>query len=334
MRRWIALLIVPLALLATACAEEAVAPEATGTVADEATSTAPLPTDTPAPGTELLVVNHNILHGLSDEDEEAQPFDRVAERIEIIASQLAELRPDIITLQEVLVSTPEDYPDIRGLLLAALGGEYTAIFGGLNGAPIDGGGLGQMTFTRLDIRSTENRSVGLILASGGSVRAVHRVTVETESGPIDIFNVHLEGTEPDPQLAIDEIERVLAFIEETRSGTGPVILAGDFNATPGDPSIQALLAAGFVDALVAGGDATCDGVGDPGCTSDTAPLGDNPENLTRRRIDYIFILPGTEFSLDARQVALFLNAPATLDDGRLLWASDHIGVQALLELSR
>ena len=327
MRRWIALLIVPLALLAAACAEEAVAPGATGTVADEATATASLPTDTPTPGSELLVVNHNILHGLTDEDPAAQPFDRVAERIEIIAAQLAKLRPDIVTLQEVFVSDREDYPDIRGLLLAALGGEYTAVFGGLNGDPIDGGGLGQMTFTRLDIRSSENRSVGI-------VRAVHRVTVETESGLIDIYNVHLEGTEPDPQLAIDEIELVLAFIEETRSGTGPVILAGDFNATPGDPSIQALLAAGFVDALVAGGDATCEGVGDPGCTSDTAPLGDNPENLTRRRIDYIFILPGTEFSLDARQVALFLNTPATLGEGRLLWASDHIGVQALLELSR
>ena len=327
MRRWIALLIVPLALLAAACAEEAVAPGATGTVADEATSTAPLPTDTPAPGSELLIVNHNILHGLTDEDLEAQPFDRVAERIEIIASQLAKLQPDIVTLQEVFVNDPEGYPDIRGILLAALGVEYTAIFGGLNGDTIDGGGLGQMTFTRLDVRSSENRSVGLF-------RAVHRVTVETESGPIDIYNAHLEGTEPDPQLAIDEIELVLAFIEETRSGTGPVILAGDFNATPGDPAIQAVLAAGFVDALVAGGDATCDGVGDPGCTSGTEPLGDNPENLTSRRIDYIFILPGTEFSLDARQATLFLNAPATLGDGRLLWASDHIGVRALLELSR
>ncbi|MCH8902088.1 MAG: endonuclease/exonuclease/phosphatase family protein [Chloroflexi bacterium] len=334
MKRWIALLIVPLALLAAACADEAGAPETTDTPADEATSTAPLPTDTPTPGSELLIVNYNILHGLTDEDLEAQPFDRVAERIEIIASQLAELRPDIVTLQEIFVNKPEGYPDIRGILLAALGGEYTAVFGGLNGAPIDGGGLGQMTFTRLDIRSTENRSVGLVQVSVGSVRAVHRVTVETESGLIDIYNAHLEGTEPDPQLAIDEIERVLAFIEETRSGTGPVILAGDFNATPDDPAIQALLAAGFVDVLVAGGDATCEGVGDPGCTSGTPPLGDNPEILTSRRIDYIFILPGTEFSLDARQASLFLNAPATLDDGGLLWASDHIGVQTLLELSR
>lgn len=327
MRRWIALLIVPLALLAAACADEAGAPETTETVATGATSTAPLPTDTPAPGSELLVVNHNILHGLLGEDEEAQPLDRVTERIEIIASALAELRPDIITLQEIFVSDREDYPDIRGILLAALGDEYTATFGGLNGDPIDGIGLGQMTFTRLEIRSTENRRVGLI-------RAVHRVTVETESGPIDIYNAHLQGTESDPQLAIDEIELVLAFIEETRSGTGPVILAGDFNATPGDPSIQALLAAGFVDVLVAGGDATCEGVGDPGCTSGTKPLGDNQENLTRRRIDFIFILPGTEFSLDARQAALFLNVPVTLDDGQLLWASDHIGVQALLGLSR
>ena len=318
MRRWIALLLLPaVLLLAAACAEEAVAPELT--------STAPLPTDTPAPGIELLVVNYNILHGILNEDDEAQPDDRINERLQIIAAALAELRPHIIFLQEIFVNEREGYPDVRAELLAALGDDYTAVFGPLNGRAIDGGGLGQMTLTRLDVRSAENRSVG-------AVRAVHRVTVETEIGLVDVYNAHLEGTEPDPQLAIDEIESVLAFIRETRSGASPVILAGDFNARPEDPAIQALLEAGFVDVLAVGGDATCAAAGDPGCTSDTAPLGDNPENLTSRRIDYIFVLAGEDLSLDIRSAALFLNAAQPIGEGRLLWPSDHIGVQAVLEL--
>lgn len=325
MRRWIALLFLPAALLvlAAACAEEAEAPgPSTATVEAEATAT-------PPPGIELLVVDHNILHGLSNEDVEAQPDDRINERLQLIAVALAELRPQIIFLQEVFVNEREGYPDVRDVLLAALGDDYTAVFGPLNGQAIDGGGLGQMTLTRLPILSTENRSVGPV---PGSVRAVHRVTVETEIGPVDVYNVHLEGTEPDPQLAIDEIENVLAFIRETRTGAGPVILAGDFNAQPGDPAIQALLEAGFVDVLAVGGDATCAAAGDPGCTSDTAPLGDNPENLTSRRIDYIFVLAGEDLSLSIRSAQLFLNAAQPIGEGRLLWPSDHIGVQAVLEL--
>jgi endonuclease/exonuclease/phosphatase family metal-dependent hydrolase len=324
MRRWIALLFLPAALLlAAACAEEAEAPgPSTATVEVEATATPPT-------GIELLIVNHNILHGFSDEDLEAQPYDRFAERLQLIADALAEQRPHIIFLQEVFANVREDYPVVRDELLAALGDEYTAVFGPLNGQAIDGGGLGQMTLTRLPILSTENRSVGPV---PGSVRAVHRVTVETEIGPVDVYNVHLEGTEPDPQLAIDEIENVLAFIRETRSGTGPVILAGDFNARPGDPAIQAVLEAGFVDVLAAGGDATCAAAGDPGCTGSTIPLGDNPANLADHRIDYIFVLAGDDLSLDIRSAALFLNAPQPIDEGRLLWPSDHIGVQAVLEL--
>jgi len=272
----------------------------------------------------LLVVDLNILHGILDEDPEADPYDRFPERIELIAAALAELQPDIIFLQEVLNEPGEDYPNVRELLLTALGEEYTAIFGDIAGSPIDTGAVGQMTLTRLPIRSAENHFVG-------GVRSVHRVTVETERGPLDLYNVHLEGTEPDPQLGIDEIEDVLAFILATR-GSGPVILAGDFNAEPDGPSIRAVLAAGFIDALVAGGDATCVGEGDPGCTSSTMPLGDNPDNRTRRRIDYIFVTRGSEFQVDIMTAGLVLNAPEPMRGDRLLWPSDHIGVQALIEL--
>lgn len=277
-----------------------------------------------ASGQRLLVIDQNVLHGILNEDPAAQPFDRFSERIQLIAGALAEARPDIVFLQEVATQGEPEYGDVRAILLDALGDEYTAVFGDITGGEIDTGALGQMTLTRLPITSSENHHIG-------GVRSIHRVTLETEHGPLDVYDVHLEGTEPDPQLAIDEIENVLAFIEETRSG-GPVILAGDFNAVPTDPSIQALLDVGFVDALAAGGDATCEQAGDAGCTNSAIPLGDNPENLADRRIDYIFVMPGDDVSLDVEEASLFHDQPVDIGDGHTLWLSDHIGVQAVLEL--
>ena len=279
-------------------------------------------------GQRILVIDQNILHGISDEDPEAEEFERFAERLRLIADALADAQPDIVLLQEVVGDPGPDYPNVRGELLTALGSEYKAVFGNFLGEPIDGGGLGQMTFTRLPIVSSENRTVS-------AIRSAVRVTVQTDSGPLHLYNVHLEGTgavlETGEDAELLEIENVIAFIQETRDG-GPVILAGDLNAEPDDPSIQRLLQEGFIDALAEAGDATCEQAGDPGCTSGTIPLGDNPDNLADHRIDYIFVLPGDDATVDVTEASLFNNEPFGIGGGRLLWASDHIGVRAVVEL--
>jgi endonuclease/exonuclease/phosphatase family metal-dependent hydrolase len=281
--------------------------------------------------TRLLIIDQNILHGLLDEDPAAQPFDRFPERIRLIAAALAEAQPDAVMLQEVLpgYAADPDYADVRQVLLGALGTDYTAVFGDITGAPRDEGFIGQMTLTRLPIISTDNRVVA-------NARSVLRVTVETEHGPLDLYNAHLEGTgaltEAGEDASVVEMENVLAFIRETRSEGGSVVLAGDLNAHPDDPSVQLLRDEGFVDALAEGGDATCEQPGDPGCTNSAIPLGDNPDNGADQRIDYIFVLPGAAFPLNVAEVELFLNQPIDIGEGRLLWASDHIGVRALLEV--
>jgi endonuclease/exonuclease/phosphatase family metal-dependent hydrolase len=281
-------------------------------------------------GQRILVIDQTILHGIIDEDPEAENFERFPERIRLIADALAQAQPDIVLLQEVVGDPGPDYPNVRGELLTALGSEYTAVFGNFLGEPIDGGGLGQMTFTRLPILSSENRTVS-------AIRSAVRVTVQTDSGPLNLYNVHLEGTgavlETGESAELLEIENVIDFIQETRDG-GPAILAGDLNAEPDDPSIQRLLQEGFIDALADAGNPTCEQQGDPGCTSGTIPLGDNPDNLADHRIDYIFVLPGEDVSVELSEASLFNNAPVDIGGGRLLWASDHIGVRAVLELRR
>jgi endonuclease/exonuclease/phosphatase family metal-dependent hydrolase len=278
---------------------------------------------------ELLVIEHNILHGIIDEDPDAEPFDRFAERLELIADALAEAGPDVVLLQEVVGRPGEGYPSVRDAVLAALGGEYEAVFGNFLGGPIDAEGLGQMSFTRLAIVASENRSVG-------GIRSVHHLRIETELGPVDVYNAHLEGTgaviETGVNESIIEIENVLAFIEETRSGSGPVVLGGDFNAEPDDPSVQRLLQEGYIDALAAAGDATCERAGDAGCTNSTIPLGDNPDKLADQRIDYLFVLPGEAVEVEVAEARLFLGEPVDIGGGRTLWASDHIGVLARLRL--
>lgn len=276
----------------------------------------------------LLIMDQNVLHGFLNEDPAAEPYDRIGERIQLIGQALAKAQPDIITLQEILSTPPwPDYPKVRTALSNALGDKYTQIFGAVDGAPIGEGAIGQLTITKLHIISSENFHVS-------TVRAIHRVTVQTDVGPVDIYDIHLDGTGFEhPEAAVTEINTVLDFIDRTRSG-GPVIMAGDFNAEPQDPSIQAVLKKGFVDALATAGDATCAKAGDPGCTSSTIPFGDNPNYNADHRIDYIFVLPGNGVTATVTEASLWDNKPVDIGGSHTLWPSDHIGVRAVLELKK
>ena len=279
---------------------------------------------------DLLVIDQNVLHGIGNEDPAAGKYARFPERVQLLASALADARPDVVTLQEILASPGPDYPNARQIVLSALGSDYKAIFGNFSGAPIDSGGLGQMTFTRLPILSSENRTVS-------AIRSVHHVAVQTELGTVDIYNAHLEGTgavlPTGADASVVEVDNIIAFVRETRSG--PVILAGDFNAKPDEPSIRAIIdKGGFIDTLATAGDATCDKAGDPGCSNSTMPLGDNPENPADHRIDYIFVLPSDNVSVEVKAATRFHDTPADLGNGHTLWISDHIGMQARLVLKK
>jgi len=282
---------------------------------------------------ELLIIDQNILHGLIDEDPEAEPHDRFPERIQLLADALAEARPDAILLQEVRSDADPStgYPEARQVLLDTLGSDYQAIFGNFLGEAIDTGGLGQLTITRLPIVASDNRSVSAIRS------AVH-VAVQTDLGVVDLYNVHLEGTgavlDVERIESVIEIDNVIDFIRETRSGTGPVIVAGDFNAEPDDPAIRQFIEeGGFIDTLAEAGDATCESPGDAGCSNSTIPLGDNAENLADVRIDYLFVLPGEGVDIEVESADRFQDEPVDIAGGRLLWLSDHIGMQAVVRLT-
>jgi len=278
---------------------------------------------------ELLIIDQNILHGLIDEDPDAEPLDRFAERIELFSHAVGREQPDVLFMQEVVGEPDENYPDLRATVLGTLGGDYSAVFGNFLGGPIGEAGLGQMTFTRLPITLSENRSVS-------QIRSVQHLALQTEHGTVDVYNAHLEGTgavlETGEDAAVAEMDAVIAFIEETRDPLGVAILAGDLNAEPDDPSIQRLIDAGFIDALAEAGNATCEEAGDPGCSNSEIPLANNPERTSDHRIDYVWVKGGDARGVEVKEAELFLADAVDIDEGELLQVSDHIGLIVRLEI--
>jgi hypothetical protein len=51
-----------------------------------------------------------------------------------------------------------------------------------------------------------------------------------------------------------------------------------------------------------------------------------------RRVDYIFAVAGRDVVPEIRASRLVLNAPRRLEDGTVLWPSDHYGVLADIDL--
>jgi endonuclease/exonuclease/phosphatase family metal-dependent hydrolase len=277
----------------------------------------------------LTVVDQNILHGLIDEDPAAPNNDRFAERIQLFADAIGKEKPDILFMQEI-VGSPEDpnYPDPRKKVLDALGSDYQAVFGNFLAGPIDAPGLGQLTVTKLPITAKENHRVS-------KIRSVQHIALKTKHGTVDVYNAHLEGSgavlETGADASVAEMDEVIKFIDQTRDGSGPVILAGDLNAKPDSPSIQRLVGAGFTDALATAGDATCAKQGDPGCSDSRIPLGDNPKNLTDERIDYMFVKPGDR-AIRVKNAQRFLPEAIDIGGGHTLYVSDHIGLIVELEI--
>jgi len=255
-------------------------------------------------------------------------FMRIGERLEIDAQGIKKNHIDVLGVQEVSVTTVignsiEDLALRLGYyyLYAHLEGSFDLIKfedgnGVLSRFPI----VEKEVFRfphQVDV--FENRSV---------IRAV----IASPNGRFTIFSTHLSGGDPDINLF--QARELADYIEQHRM-RGPAILTGDFNADPDSPAIQTLTGEhGFVDVYAAAnpnvpGFTCCqcilDGYFNPFDTCPLIPL--------QEKIDYLFLIPGTEFRGEVISSDLFLGAPVMQPNGELLRASDHVGVQALLRLS-
>lgn len=162
--------------------------------------------------TRLRVMSYNIKHGLGN--------DGVVD-LERAAAVIERVGPDVVTLQEV----DQRCRRSGGVDQAAWLGErleMTPIFGSF--MDYDGGRYGMAILSRLPIVSWEN----IELPAGAEPRSALAARIRLEDGTESVVvGVHLYATEE------QRLAQAQTIIDAFANEKAPVILAGDFNSTPG-----------------------------------------------------------------------------------------------------
>lgn len=170
----------------------------------------------------LRVLTFNILHGATM---------RGDHNLQLIADVINAAKPDLVALQEVDVKTGRVKG--RDVLqeLAALTDLNPAFAQAME---YDGGAYGVAVLSRFPIRSTE--PLALPHTAGNEPRVALAVTVDDANGtPLRFISTHLDFSSE-----ADRKAQARALVTAFGADTIPSVLAGDFNATPGSPTLAIL----------------------------------------------------------------------------------------------
>jgi endonuclease/exonuclease/phosphatase family metal-dependent hydrolase len=285
--------------------------------------TASPPARAAEPPSTVTVLSMNLLHGgpWTGFAGDGQQLER---RLDLVAGELAALRPDVIALQEAAVS--RRLGNVPERLARRLGLHHVH-------APATMRVFGDGILSRLVIGFLGFREGPAILSRFPILesqvyglprcdqvldpRVLLRARLHTPRGAIDVFSAHTSRD-------ACQVREVTALVGRHRNGL-PSLLMGDFNNGETSPVIRAMVdEAGFVDAFR---EANPD---DLGATA-RQPI-DAPRRLARRRIDYIFVVPGLDIRGAVLRSRVVLDTPFRSPDGSTLWPSDHYGVLAELAL--
>jgi endonuclease/exonuclease/phosphatase family metal-dependent hydrolase len=243
----------------------------------------------PSPGTAAVrvrVMCYNIHHG--------EGLDGRLD-LEQIAALIKVQKADLVALQEVERGTQRTQRRDLPAELAQLTGLDVRF---ARNIPYQGGEYGTAVLSRFPIRRVAQHALKMV--GQGEQRGVQQVWIDIHGTEVLFLNTHLDHRR-DPaerDRSVTEIRDLVAA-----AGPGPVIVAGDFNATPDSPAIATMR--GFLRDVW-----TAVGKG-PGYTI--------PVRQPNRRIDYIWV--SRHFTPDRMEV---LTSEA----------SDHLPISALLTLPR
>jgi endonuclease/exonuclease/phosphatase family metal-dependent hydrolase len=271
----------------------------------------------------LRIVSYNILHGgvlsgLSGNDEDLEA------RLRIAVEELRALDPDVIGLQEA--STSRQRGNVAERLARELGYYhayaptlfhfFTLGFVNRHVSWLFNFTEGPAVVSRFPIVARESH--GLPRCNGYfDPRALIHTTVRTPWGDMGIASTHTSR-------GFCQADRVVELIEQRR-GVLASVLMGDFNAVEESTGIRRLThQAGYVDAFRAANP------GDPGPTIFQAIRA--PASTARRRVDFVFLIPGHVVPGRVLSSRVVLNTPRVLENGQTLWPSDHYGVLAELDV--
>lgn len=178
------------------------------------------------PTERLRVVSFNIKSGLLSS-------------MEKVGAVLAELRPDVVALQEVDVGVSRtERVDQARVLAERLGMQYV-----FAGAIVRGGGdYGVALLSRLPITRAER--VDLSASVAFEPRVAIDATVCANGEPVRVVTVHADVFPWSSAANSRALARALGPMGEAK-----VIVAGDLNATPQEESPRLFVNAGLVDVL-------------------------------------------------------------------------------------
>jgi endonuclease/exonuclease/phosphatase family metal-dependent hydrolase len=249
-------------------------------------------------------------------------------RRRVIVEALRELRPDLVALQEAVVT--EDYDQAADLL----GADFELAHQKQREPGEDGVEPGQGASIGSRWPLGEVREVDLHVTSRTAGFACTTLVAEVDAplGPL-VFANHV----PSWQLDFEwerELQALVAARELEQLAAGRhVVLAGDFTADPQSAGVRFLTGRQSLDGTsVCYRDAweSVHGEEDGETFTPANPLV-NDWDWPFRRLDYVFVRCGEHGgpTLEVTQCERFLDEPV---DG--VWASDHFGVVADLELPR
>jgi endonuclease/exonuclease/phosphatase family metal-dependent hydrolase len=256
----------------------------------------------------LRVMSLNVLHGFPR-------FERLPERLDLIAREIRSHDADIVCLQEV--------PWTRAEGNAA---EHLARLTGLNQVYLRANGNRRTIFFEegeaILSRFPLHDPVFVELAPRAGFfehRVALQATAATPWGDLRVVVTHL--THGEPEVNRGQAGSLQAFVEA--AGDGPAVIAGDLNAVEDSPQIQAL-SGNWIDAYRTANP------GDPGPTCCIDDLHAGPGEPLEKRLDYVFLAPQTGHGIRVRRAQRVLDRPAQVLEG-WQWASDHVGLLVHVE---
>jgi endonuclease/exonuclease/phosphatase family metal-dependent hydrolase len=277
---------------------------------------------TAGPAPTLKYLSYNILHGGALSGWRGNGEDLEA-RFGLAVEGLRRLDPDIVGVQEA--SATRSRGNVAERLARALGMHHVYTRALFRLFPFDlinrqvswlmNFQEGPAILSRFPIVDWEAHSLPKC-AGFADPRALVYARVRTPWGDLGVASTHTSQ-------GFCQVDRVIELMR-TRRGALPSVLMGDFNSREDSPAIRRLVAAGFVDTFRVANPTA------PGLT--VLQRVRAPASTVFARVDYAFLLPGRDVTGTVVASRVALDVPGRLEDGTVLWPSDHYGVLSELDV--